>query len=129
MVQRTGILGYDTAAAAIELARENAYAFWQAPAFAPAWASGTTYGLGATVCVGVGGTVYKSLVAGNIGNAPASSPAQWQSMDFATVQAGIRAADIAYHNAIIALAPQFGITPLASQAALQGLGLAPIPPN
>jgi hypothetical protein len=42
----------------------------------PAWAGGTTYAAGATVTYTDGNT-YSSLVAGNVGNAPATSPAQW----------------------------------------------------
>jgi hypothetical protein len=86
MVQRTGIAGYDAAAANIELAREQAYASWTPPAAAPAWSGGTTYGLGAFVQIQSGvGVVFKSLANGNVGNNPVTDGGvHWQSMDFAT---------------------------------------------
>lgn len=43
----------------------------------PAYSSGTTYAAGARVIVAAAHRCYESLVAGNIGNAPATSPAQW----------------------------------------------------
>lgn len=45
----------------------------------PAWASGTTYGAGATVTYTDGNT-YTSLTAGNIGNTPPLSPSAWATM-------------------------------------------------
>jgi hypothetical protein len=42
-------------------------------------------------------------------------------------QAQARAADIQFHQTIIAIAPGFGLTPLASGAALVELGVSPIP--
>lgn len=51
------------------------------PETAPAaWVAGTTYGLGVLVSIFAGtvATVYESLAAGNVGNAPATSPAWWR---------------------------------------------------
>jgi hypothetical protein len=39
------------------------------------WASGTTYNLGDVIVSG--GAMYKSLIAANVGNAPATSPVDW----------------------------------------------------
>lgn len=41
----------------------------------PAWAAGTTYGLGAQVTVGY--TIYESLQAANTGNSPAAASSTW----------------------------------------------------
>lgn len=45
---------------------------------APAWSAVTTYGAGEQVIVGAGDVVYTSLVAGNLNNAPATSPGFWR---------------------------------------------------
>ncbi len=42
-------------------------------------------------------------------------------------QAQARQADITFHQTIVAIAPGFGMTPLASRAALVELGVSPIP--
>lgn len=51
----------------------------QTPTASPAaWASGSTYALGNTVC-GSDGTIYTSLSGGNIGNDPTTSPTFWSA--------------------------------------------------
>lgn len=42
-----------------------------------AWAGGTTYALGARVIVASAHRAYESLIGGNVGNSPATSPTQW----------------------------------------------------
>ena len=42
----------------------------------PAWAVGTTYAVGATV-IDSAGNLWTSIVTGNVGHTPSSSPAQW----------------------------------------------------
>lgn len=44
----------------------------------PEWAAGTTYAIGDQAMLAATHRTYKSLTAANLGNAPASSPANWQ---------------------------------------------------